>query len=237
MPPKVGIVAALEREVAPLTRKFAKRGDGPKGLTIFENRDVRLVCGGIGVKPAAQAAAWLIASYKAEVVMSIGFAGALVPSYRAGDVITPAAVIDGSTGERFTTIYGEGVLVSNAGVLAKDGKRKLAEKYDAKAVDMEAAAVARVARENGIPFLVVKAVSDEVDFAIPPMDRFVTEAGKFNTLQFLSYVAIRPGWWPAVSQLGVNARKASSQLCRWLENQIGRDFLDVLGGMRAQTRS
>jgi len=237
MRPKIGIVAALEREVAPLTRKFAKRNDGPKDLAIFEKKGIWLVCSGMGGKQAAAATAWLIATHKPEVVMSVGFAGALAPGYRAGDVITPGTVIDGATGERFSASDDQGVLVSNTGILGEAGKRQLAAQFGAQAVDMEAAAVARVAQERSVVFCAVKAISDELDFAMPPMDRFVTEAGKLNTLQFLSYVAVRPSSWPAVAQLGANSRKASSQLCRWLENQISRDFQEVMCGLRTKPRS
>ena len=237
MPPKIGIVAALEREVSAVTKKFAKRSDGPAGLTVFENTTVRLVCGGMGAKQAANAANWLIASYKPEAVMSIGFAGALVADYSVGDVITPGTVIDGSNGERFLIGGGDEILVSSAGVMAEAGKRQLAAQFAAQAVDMEAAAVARVAGQNGVPFMAVKAISDPLDFAMPPMDRFVSESGKFRTLPFLAYIAVRPGSWPVVAQLNANAHRASSQLCCWLENQISRDFQDVISTIGAKTRS
>ena len=237
MRPKVGIVAALEREVAPLAKKFVKRSNGPKGLAIFEKNDVWLVCGGMGEKQAAAATGWLIASHNPEVVMSVGFAGALIPGCRAGDVITPGTVVDGKTGERYQASQSKEILVSNSGVLAEEGKRELAAKFGAQAVDMEAAAVAQVAQQNGIAFFAVKAISDELDFVMPPMDRFVTEAGKFSTVRFLSYVAVRSGTWMSVAQLGRNSRKASSQLCQWLENQISRDFQDVISTIGAKTRS
>jgi adenosylhomocysteine nucleosidase len=236
MLPKVGIVVALDREVSPLTKKFAKRSGGPAGLTVFDNRNVTLVCGGMGAKQAAAAASWLIASNKPEIVMSVGFAGALIPDYKAGDVITPGTVIDGGTGDRFAAGDGNVVLVSNAGVLGEAGKRQLAAKFAAQAIDMEAAAVARVAQQNGVPFVAVKAISDPLDFAMPPMDRFVNEAGKFRTLSFLAYMAIRPGSWPLVAELNANAKKASSQLCHWLENQMSRDFQDVVSGIGSKAR-
>ena len=236
MPPKFGIIAALEREIAPLARKLARRKDGPAGLAIFENREVCLVCGGIGAKQATSAARWLIASCKPEVLMSVGFAGALVPALSVGDVIAPGKVIDGITGEQFPVGPGDRVLVSSEGVVSEDAKKSLEAKFRAHAVDMEAAAVARVAQTTGVPFAAVKAISDELGFIMLPMDRFV-EAGKFRLWRFLSYVAIRPGTWPAVARLGANARKASSQLCGWLENQISRDFQDVRAGIRAKVSS
>ena len=227
MPPKVAIVAALEREVAPLTKKFARRVQPGQRFALFESGDVRLVCGGIGGAHAASATRWLIADAKPEAVMSIGFAGGLVPDRHVGDVITPATVIDASSGETFSVSDGEGVLVTAEGVLAEAGKQSLATRYKADAVDMEAASVARVAQENGIPFFAVKVISDEVGFAMPPLQRFVTD-GQVSTSKLLAYAAVRPSLWPVLMRLGNNAKIASSQLCRWLENQISRDFQDIL---------
>lgn len=226
MPPKVAIVAALEREVAPLTSKFTRRVRPGQPFAVFESGDVRLVCGGIGGSHAASATRWLIAEAKPEVVMSIGFAGGLVPDRHVGDVIAPAAVIDANTGAAFPTMEGKGVVVTAGGVLAQVEKQSLAAQYQAEAVDMEAAAVARVAQENGIPFLAVKAISDELGFAMPPLQPFVQD-GEVRTSKLLAYAAVRPSLWPVLMRLGRNAKTASSQLCRWMENHISRDFHDI----------
>jgi len=232
MSPNVLLIAAMEREIAPLAKVF-RRSDATTGhYPVLEKGSVRLLYAGIGGEPAARAASWAIDSLRPEVVMSIGFAGALTPDYKVGDVITPAEVVDGSSGETFSAGFGNGVLVTNTGVLAEGDKRQLAARYGAIAVDMEAAAVARVAQENRIPFFAVKAVSDEVDFRMPPLEKFVGKAGKFQTSRLLAHVAVRPAFWPVLMHLGANAKRASSQLCRWLENQMSRDFQDMLGGVR-----
>lgn len=229
MPPRVALIAAMEREIAPLAKRFTRRTDSQTGFSYFERPGVWLVCAGVGGDHAAAAARWLVASVKPEVVVSIGFAGALTPDCKAGDVITPATVIDGSTGDQFSLGTGSGVLVSNAGVLDEPGKRKLAEQYGAGAVDMEAASVARVAQQNGIPFFAVKAISDELGLAMPAMDRFVNGKGEFQTLKLLAYAAIRPALWPVLARLGRNAKVASARLCGWLENEMSRDFQDMSG--------
>jgi hypothetical protein len=94
---------------------------------------------------------------------------------------------------------------------------------------MEAAAVARVAQQQGTQFLAVKAISDEVDFAMPPMERFVDSQGNFRTVKLLAHAVWHPSWWPVLAQLGRNTKLASSQLCAWLDDQMNRDFEEVLG--------
>ena len=234
--PRVAVVAALEREIAPLAKALTRRKQVPNGIVAFEADYLLIVCGGIGTPRAAVATGWAIATLKPEVVMSVGFAGALNPAGKVGSVITPGTVIDAGTGEAHTVRAGQGVLVTESAVAARRGKRELALLYNADAVDMEAAAVARVAKENATAFFAAKVISDEVDFALPPLQQFVSEAGKFRTSEFLAHVALRPALWPAVARLGANASKASSQLCNWLENQMRRDFQDILEGVGRPTR-
>ena len=227
MSPRTVLIAALEREVAPLVRSFRRQRPKGQSFAVFEWADVSVVCGGIGSKSAAAATRWSVAALKPEVVMSVGFAGALLPNCSVGDVVTPATVIDSSTGESFTTLSRSGVLVTAPAVLPEDEKRALATRFHADAVDMEAASVARVAQQNGIPFVAVKVISDELGFPMPVLDRFVDEVGTFSNSKLLAYAAFRPQLWPVLARLGKNAKFASSQLCQWLENHISRDFQDI----------
>jgi hypothetical protein len=87
-------------------------------------------------------------------------------------------------------------------------------------VDMEAAAVADVARGRGLEFAAVKAVSDELCFTMPPLGRFVDKAGKFHTGRFLAYIAVHPRWWRPVKVLGKNTQLASVNLSQALEHLI-----------------
>jgi adenosylhomocysteine nucleosidase len=96
----------------------------------------------------------------------------------------------------------------------------LAKAYGAQAVDMEAAGVGRVAEIHAIDFAVVKAVSDEHNFIMLPMDRFVASDNQFRSGAFAWYAAVRPWLWPRVIRLARNSAKASHALCRELERCI-----------------
>jgi adenosylhomocysteine nucleosidase len=163
-----------------------------------------------------------------ELLISVGFAGALTSQHKAGDVLTPGEVIDASSGEIFRCSSDETVLVSGAAVLSGPEKQATATKYQAHLVDMEAAAVTRVARQQGTQFLAVKAISDEVDFSLPPMGRFIDAQGNFKTAKLLAHAAWHPALWPVLVRLGGNTKLAARNLCRWLEDQMSRDFADVL---------
>jgi adenosylhomocysteine nucleosidase len=221
---KLAIVAALEREVRPLVKKWRvnQREHGGRSFRFFEEGETVLVCGGIGAEPARRAAEAVIAIYSPNLVYSVGFAGALEPGLKAGDVFRPAQVIDARDGSRVNLSAGKGVLVSFGSVATPAQKAKLKESFGAQVVDMEAAAVACAAQARGVGFAAVKAISDEFDFVFPPTEGFVDSAGGFQQGRFVGYAALRPWLWPKVRTLAMNSNLASAALCGWLVTSLNR---------------
>jgi adenosylhomocysteine nucleosidase len=132
-------------------------------------------------------------------------------------VLTPICVIDAKDGSRIEAGVGHWVLVSVAQPASVKQKAKLAEAYWAHAVDMEAAAVARAAQAHDITFVGLKAISDEANFEMPPLERFIAGDGQLRTAAFAAYVAVRPWLWVRVFQLARNSSIAAEALCEWLE--------------------
>jgi adenosylhomocysteine nucleosidase len=219
---KVAMVAALEREVSRLVKRWNKveRDHEGRRFRFFENGRVVVVCGGIGAEAARRASEAAFALYQPALILSVGFAGALDPALKVGDIFAPGRVLDARDGSRTEVATGHGALVSAAVVAGVEAKKKLAESYSAQAVDMEAAAVARGAQARGVGFMAVKAISDESDFHMPAMDRFIDERGHFKTGRFAIFSAVRPWLWPQVIQLARNGAKASRALCAELERYI-----------------
>jgi adenosylhomocysteine nucleosidase len=216
---KVAIVAALEREVQALVKRWRgiEREYEGRHFKFFESDDAVLVCGGIGAEAARRATEAVIALYQPELVRSVGFAGALVPTLKVGEIFSPSLVVDARDGSSIETATGFGVLVSAANIAGVEQKAKLAESYGAQAVDMEAAAVARGAQARGVRFMAAKAISDESNFTMPPLDRFVNGNGQFRTGKFLTLAVLRPWLWPRVIQLARNSARASRALCAELD--------------------
>ena len=94
------------------------------------------------MEAARRAAEAVIARYHPELVCSVGFAGALHPDLRVGDIVTPAVVVDARDGSRIEIPGGKEVLVTFMAVAGAAQKTNLAQAYGAQAVDMEAAGVA-----------------------------------------------------------------------------------------------
>ena len=225
--PRIAIIAAVERELRPLVENWSAKTiqhDG-RAFKFYESSYAVAVCGGIGHESARRAAEAAIKEYYPGAIVSAGIAGALVPELRVGDTIFPAVVIDTQDGSRHETAIGSApvaktalgrtVLVSYPEVASTAQKHQLAKSYGGHAVDMESAAVARAAQKYSLPFLAVKAISDEVDFEMPEMSRFIRN-GEFRTGAFVAHVIIRPWLWPRVLRLARNTKVASENLCAWL---------------------
>ncbi len=212
---RIAIVAALEREVRPLVRRWQVVRTEKDGRTFkfFENGAVVVVCGGIGFESARRAAEAVIARYGPSLIYSAGFAGALTAGLKVGDMLSPLRVINAGDGSSMTVSGGEGVLVSFGAIASPEQKKNLREAYGAQAVDMEAAAVAQAAAVRGVRFAVIKVISDEFDFEFPSMTPFVNASGEFSEWKFAGFAALRPWLWPRVGQLLRNSARASRVLC------------------------
>ena len=221
---RVAIIAALEREVSGLTTSWNRVEQHYDGRTFifFERDEMVIICGGIGLEAARRAAEAVISLYHPTQLLSVGFAGALTPELRVGDVIEASVVIDARDGSR---AFVEGVdsqnsLVTYMSVAGVQQKKNLGHAFDAKAVDMEAAAVAAAAVAHGLPFAATKVISDELNFEMPQMARFIDARGSFRTASFAAFVALRPWLWRRVATLAGNSRKAAAVLSGHLERWV-----------------
>ena len=214
---RIAIIAAFPREFKGLVRGWQR--ERHSGLDIWQTRngDAHLIaaCAGMGQPAVAKALAGIESGGKVDRLISIGWAGALRPEFEAGKAYRPAGVIDLQTGERFP-VRGAGPaapwLVTSNRVARHAEKVRLAEEYGAGLVDMEAAAVARLAEIRGIPFDCFKGVSDGFSDRLPDFNRFIGPNGQLSLGRLLFFVLPRPWHWPALVRMGENSRKASLTL-------------------------
>lgn len=228
---KIAIIAALERELRPLIKNWPAKTIQHEGrsFTFYESNYAVAVCGGIGPEAARRAAEAAIVHYAPGLLISAGVAGALTPELHVGDVIFPASVINARDGSRHETAIRNArlgnsplartIMVSSAEIAGAEEKQQLAKAYAAHAVDMESASVARAARTCGLPFIAIKAISDELQFELPPMTRFIKD-GQLHTARLAISVALRPWLWLRVARLARNTRIASENLCAWLRESV-----------------
>jgi adenosylhomocysteine nucleosidase len=99
-------------------------------------------------------------------------------------------------------------------------KRRLATTYKASLVDMEAAAIARLAAMRSIPFYAIKGISDPLDAKLPDFNRFIDPNGQFQTPKFVLFALLRPWIWPSLVKMGENSRKASQSIAERLHELL-----------------
>ena len=219
MPHKpVAIVAAMPVELAPLIGRL--QSQQVNGVELFELPNALVAIGGIGQKFARRAAEVAVGYAHPKRLISAGIVGGLSPQLKVGDVGQVREVIDVATGIRYAASSGDWVLATSQDISDAAEKRQFLTKYGAHVVDMEAAAVAQVAKERGLEFGAIKAISDDSAFEMPPMNRFIDENGLFATSRFLMYVALHPRWWATVSKIKKNSELATKNLCRELEHLL-----------------
>ena len=189
------------------------------GVDLFDLPNAVIAVGGIGEKFARRAAEVAIDHAQPKLLLSAGIVGAISPKLKVGDVGRIRQVVDVATGAIYPTTGGDWVLATSQDVSDATEKHELLTKFGADVVDMEAAAVAQVAKERGLDFAAIKSISDDAEFDMPPLNRFI-DNGRFDTRRFLIYVALHPRWWGALGKIKKNSEIATEKLCEEVRHLI-----------------
>lgn len=232
----VGIVSALARELDPFLNRcervrkysggnFTFRGGKYDGIRIA------VVHGGMGFAKARRATQALIDAHSPRWVLSAGFAGALRPEMKVGDVVMANSIVDTHGQEMTVEIemaadpqkglhVGRIVTADDIVRLVKE-KQALGEKYDAIAVDMESLAVAQVCRETKIRFLAVRSLTDDMSVDLPP--EILSVIGRTGSMRLGAAVGSifkRPGSIKDMWALREAANKAAERLATFLDGVV-----------------
>jgi adenosylhomocysteine nucleosidase len=223
---RTAIIAAMPAELKPLTRGWQRTR--PNNVDLWRSDDGEWIaaCAGAGVAAATRAFAEVEKSGPIDKVISVGWAGALREELVSGQAYDVSTVIDARTGERFVTAIplNDCWLVTSPKVADAVEKQRLASTYESSLVDMEAAAIARLAKMRGIPFFCIKGISDGYCDKLPDFNRFISHDGQFQLARFIFFVLFRPMHWPALVRMGENSRKAARAIAASVH-----DLLDERG--------
>lgn len=222
---RVAIIAAMPGELKPLVNGWpsSTRGNIHFWAKRTEEEEWIAACAGTGQAAATRAFAAIEDGGPIDLVFSVGWAGALSADIATGAAYNVAGVLDVRTGERFSCDAGAGErwLVTSPIVANETEKQRLASAYHADLVDMEAAAIARMAQMRGIPFYAIKGVSDGFHDKLPDFNRFIGPDGQFDLTRMVLFAILRPWYWPSLMRMGENSKKASQSIRVFL-----LDFLD-----------
>ncbi len=169
---RVGIVIALAAEARTLARRDGR---------FLTHSQYQVMISGPGPRRADTAARQLLA-HGCDALLSFGLAGGLAPALRPGALVI-ATTVHSKDGESLACdrvlhddivarLAGTGALAAplysaDTAIVAHTDKRALHDTLDVAAVDMESAAIARVARKHDCPFAALRCVVDPADFSLP----------------------------------------------------------------------
>jgi adenosylhomocysteine nucleosidase len=181
-------------------------------------------------------AAMALATDSPDLMISAGFGGAVLPGLPVGEVVMAEQVLQwGASGfeEIEVGLFGLNGISDSLGLSRATfiscneilGKRSLAARLPDSAVnpllEMETAAVARVAAAYGIPFLAIRAVSDpadeELEFSI---DEFCDEHMRIRPAKVFATILARPRIIPQLIRLARNSRVAAKSLAKAMERLL-----------------
>jgi len=193
---------------------------------------VHLIRTGVGRDRAREAGETALSVIGPDALISTGYAGALGVA-NIGEVIIGTEIFDWTTEQSGQGIQADPELLDRAREAARDAriawtqgpvvtvdrvvwraseKQALGEVSGAIAVDMESAAIAKVASSAGIPFLLVRAISDRAQDDLP-MDLNLWFA-PFGFLRCLLQVSQRPSVLRGLYEMKRHADQASESLRR-----------------------
>jgi len=229
----LGIVVALPWELKSLTRKNVAAG----GVELIAENAVAALSG-IGAERAYAAGELLIAR-GATGLLSWGCCGALDDRLEAGTLIVPKMVI-AHNGENYLVdelwhraleeklflrqrVRVDALVETDCILRTPEKKRALALSSGAAVSDMESAAPARLARERGLPFAVMRAVIDSVPTTLPEnILRALDRDGDNRLRDFFSDALLHPTDWVALMRLGRQFAAARRTM-----KKVGAQVLDI----------
>jgi adenosylhomocysteine nucleosidase len=210
---RTAIIAAMPGELKPLVRGWRHQKRNRVHLWRWRSGETEWVaaCAGVGQNAAARALAEIERDGPVASIFSVGWAGALKHTCTAGEAYRVHGVVDVLTNTRLATApCGSEIWLATATkVVTQAEKQYIAVGYYADLVDMEAIAIARIAKARGVAFHCIKGVSDGAKDQLPDFNPFLTADGRFKRVRFILFALFHPGYWQALKQMGENSKKAT----------------------------
>ncbi len=244
---KIAFMCAMPEEY----RAVASHLDAPVTLSLGRYKacggstschDVVLLETGMGFDNAARAAETVISNLRPDILISAGFCGGITPGLNVGAVVvaTRIIIVSGDTvdevpvefaaaGLNFVVRQSQSAQPAFGGLFVStpviSAKAAIAERLPSGSknpvLEMESAAIAMIAAENGIPFVGIRSVSDpsseELGFTL---DEFCDNNKRIRIPRVLLTIVKKPHIIPQLFRLARNSKIAEASLTRAV-----KDFL------------
>lgn len=210
---------------------------------VFSGREVVLVRSGMGKMRASDALRQVCDRCAPSLIISMGYAGAVIPQLKIGDLIVADKVLEFSGNpvgvdwavkqeiheipirpvsiDKTLEFERGGLLTVDEVVYKPEGKRALGRLYRVLAVEMETSALARMALEKQIPFMSLRAISDTVDCELPDFSSMKDKQGEVSKIKAGWHVITHPEKIKSMIELRQKAQKATTRLTQFLARFVG----------------
>lgn len=237
--PVVALVAALKEELLPICRRLQDsqtqhHRTGKVILGSLSGHRIVAKVTGEGEVLARIGISNLLAEIPVKAVVVLGVAGALSPDLGIGEIVAATEISDASgeapkpdrdllelACQASGVVRGSVISHREIAVDPMSKKRLWQEggRRAAQLVDLESSSYARCAAERGIPYLVLRAVSDGHDEALPmDLNRYRKHDGSLDRRRIVRFAILHPSVVPELLHLRERVQDCAVRLADVVES-------------------
>lgn len=242
----LAVIAALDDEIRIVRSRMSvdarihiRPGLVTKGT--YLQRPMMLVRSGVGREAMRATMTHLLSSHRPEVIVHTGYCGAASPALAPGDLIIAEGIVDSFNQKRVAcdgdlvtkakrilrerSMRGSaGDIVTVKGIAASPhDKAYLATQHSSIGVDMESSELAAACEDAGIPFVVVRAVLDPLDYHIPDLADAIDDDGSTDGFALAEHLVKRPADFLKLPKLQYLASQARTSITAFIEAWLETD--------------
>ena len=214
----IAFVCAMPIELRPLRQRLRLHRSGLGYAGRVGDREVIAVVTGMGGALARAATAQLLDAVDVEWVIVVGITGAIENETPIGTLVLPELVIDGADGSQHRPKplplgNAHGTMWTTDELILDPGQHADLRARGVISLDMETAAVAEVCQERGVPWSVVRAISDRASDGNVDEEVFGLshQVGRVNIAAVARYLVRHPGAVPRLVRLARGSKLATER--------------------------
>ena len=244
----IAILGAVTEEIAGIKREInisdrVRLDKSEAWFGKYQGRNIVLVRTGVGRKRAQNATQQVIDKFNPEVIISMGYAGALTDGLNVGDMFVASTIFSPESDSNSfemddpknlkwlelakKTPPPENVKLKIGRLITVDmvvhtpkAKKELGSRFRAEAVEMETLEIALLARVNKIAFISIRGISDAVNHELIDCSSFLDSDGELSKLRAGWYVLTHPKSLKNAFSLRSNTQIATQNLTDFISRLI-----------------
>jgi adenosylhomocysteine nucleosidase len=214
----IAFVCAMPIELRPLRRRLRLRRSGLGYAGRVGDRELIALVTGMGGALARAATVQLLDAVDVEWVIVVGITGAIENETPIGTLVLPELVIDGADGSQHRPTplplgNALGTMWTTDELILDPAQHADLRARGVISLDMETAAVAEVCEERGVPWSVVRAISDRASDGSVDAEVFGLshQDGTVNIAAVARYLVRHPGAVPRLVRLARGSKLATER--------------------------